>query len=333
MNITDVQHWSYTLNSIITDNKEISKIVYETWTENNGQDDLKREVFENISKSYVNTNHYIITDDHNKEAGVYITYIYVFDTAGNKAVKECRIVINKDNPNISNVNVTNITNDGFTLYCNVSDDDSLDRAEIGIATYNPVTDATNWQERKWENYYFDTNSATIYKRVNINEHNGHIGMYEVAINVFDKNKNFVQYKATDDIKRPLLYVSLNPYYDYSPTSIFEYNGNIYAMYDNALTWTETNTLCQSMGGHLVTITSQGENDEITKHITPEFKVKSGEASKITDINATFSGSVSYTSIPEIFGIQISKTAFDDNSDFIQGISTLVTEKQPQELLH
>lgn len=40
----------------------------------------------------------------------------------------------------------------------------------------------------------------------------------------------------------------------------EYNGHHYMFFENAATWEEAQDFCESMGGHLATITSEGEND-------------------------------------------------------------------------
>ena len=43
-----------------------------------------------------------------------------------------------------------------------------------------------------------------------------------------------------------------------PSRTIEYNGNIYSLYNFPLTWSEAKSFCESMGGHLVTITDAGE---------------------------------------------------------------------------
>ena len=50
--------------------------------------------------------------------------------------------------------------------------------------------------------------------------------------------------------------------DYTPTKVEMYNGHIYALYEQDLSWTFAERMCENAGGHLVTITSQAENNFI-----------------------------------------------------------------------
>lgn len=43
-----------------------------------------------------------------------------------------------------------------------------------------------------------------------------------------------------------------------PVGALEYNGNYYKVYNSSMSWTEARSYCESLGGHLVTITSSGE---------------------------------------------------------------------------
>ena len=47
-----------------------------------------------------------------------------------------------------------------------------------------------------------------------------------------------------------------------PDDAEEYNGNYYYIFDDALTWKEAKSACETRGGHLVTITNEEENDFI-----------------------------------------------------------------------
>ena len=54
---------------------------------------------------------------------------------------------------------------------------------------------------------------------------------------------------------------------YSPVVTQTFNGHTYGVYDVGLTWTEAKTYCESLGGHLATITSQEEQDFIFSLLT------------------------------------------------------------------
>ena len=53
---------------------------------------------------------------------------------------------------------------------------------------------------------------------------------------------------------------------YNPVKTVLSNGHIYALYDYEMSWSFAKDLCQWMGGHLATITSQAENDAIVSLI-------------------------------------------------------------------
>lgn len=46
---------------------------------------------------------------------------------------------------------------------------------------------------------------------------------------------------------------------HAPVTSATYNGHYYELYDDVLSWKEAKEYCESLGGHLVTITSQSEN--------------------------------------------------------------------------
>ena len=47
---------------------------------------------------------------------------------------------------------------------------------------------------------------------------------------------------------------------HAPVTSATYNGHYYELYDDVLSWKEAKEYCESLGGHLVTITSQNENN-------------------------------------------------------------------------
>jgi len=46
----------------------------------------------------------------------------------------------------------------------------------------------------------------------------------------------------------------------SPLSVITYKGHTYKLFDDKLKWTEARAYCESIGGHLATVTSQEENE-------------------------------------------------------------------------
>lgn len=56
-------------------------------------------------------------------------------------------------------------------------------------------------------------------------------------------------------------------YDYAPVKSTVYNGHLYVLYDNAMSWDLAQALCEMEGGYLVTITSQKENEVVKSLIS------------------------------------------------------------------
>lgn len=60
---------------------------------------------------------------------------------------------------------------------------------------------------------------------------------------------------------------------YVPTATTEWNGHTYSLYDYSLSWKEAKVACEEIGGHLVTINTEEENDMISSF------VKQGKSSR------------------------------------------------------
>lgn len=50
--------------------------------------------------------------------------------------------------------------------------------------------------------------------------------------------------------------------NFTPTATAAYNGNTYRLYDYYMTWDDAEKFCEDNGGHLVTVTSEGENSAV-----------------------------------------------------------------------
>lgn len=82
-NVTDVSY-DVLIHGVADAHSGISKVRVPTWTDNNGEDDLKWYDAQNLGngewKYTVNTN------QHNNEKGKYISHIYIYDNVGNYTV-------------------------------------------------------------------------------------------------------------------------------------------------------------------------------------------------------------------------------------------------------
>lgn len=70
----------------------------------------------------------------------------------------------------------------------------------------------------------------------------------------------------------MMWLSVTAYADV-PSDAVAFNGHYYKFFNIGCKWSEANAACQSMGGHLVTITSQKEQDfcvSLMGSITPKY---------------------------------------------------------------
>ena len=56
-----------------------------------------------------------------------------------------------------------------------------------------------------------------------------------------------------------------------PSDAKQYNGHMYYAFKDSVTWNQAKSLCESKGGHLVTITSKEENDFVYDLILNDFR--------------------------------------------------------------
>ncbi len=110
----------YKVTCNVTDNTEVDRVQFPTWTELNGQDDLADEWSTASAvkgtKSGNTYTFYVKLSDHNNETGKYITHIYAYDTRHNCSVNK---TITVDVPSEISYKVNhylqNVSGDGYTL--------------------------------------------------------------------------------------------------------------------------------------------------------------------------------------------------------------------------
>ncbi len=93
--ISKVSSNGYRITCNFSDDVGVTKVLFPTWTENNGQDDIIYYEGQISGGNYASV--YIKTSEHNNEKGTYITHIYAYDQAGNVGVEGYGIVIRDDN--------------------------------------------------------------------------------------------------------------------------------------------------------------------------------------------------------------------------------------------
>ncbi len=153
--------------------------------------------------------------------------------------------INNDTqkPVISNVKIVDNNATGYTVTCTVTDNVGVTRVAFPSWTHFNGQDDLFWRD--------GTKSGNTYSfRVNKSEHNGESEWYSTHIYAYDAAGNTATF-GTD--------VLVPPDGKIAETT---YNGNRYAVYKGKVSYQFAKDLCESYGGHLVRITSAGENDVV-----------------------------------------------------------------------
>lgn len=152
----------------------------------------------------------------------------------------------KTAPTVSNVQVKNITSDGYDVTCTVSDNVGVTR--VAFPTWTLLNDQ---DDIKWKDGTISGSTASFH--VSIADHNNENGYYMTHIYAYDAAGNsYCKHLST--ITVPLKGIA----------ETITYNGNEYILYSGTVDTKYAAEYCKSVGGHLATITSQDENDAITE---------------------------------------------------------------------
>ena len=168
--------------------------------------------------------------------------------------KTVNIIQDHEKPVISNITVSNVSSQGYTVTCEVTDNVGIERVQFPTWTEYGENDGQDdiipgWQQAPAASGTINGNKVSY--RVNTSEHNNETGTYFTHIYAYDKGNNV----NVDSVK-----VVLDN--GLTPAAVSFLNGHIYAIFNEAYSWKEAEVLCESMGGHLATITSKEENDLI-----------------------------------------------------------------------
>ena len=192
--ITDVTNTGYTVTCEVTDNVGVARVCFPTWTETNGQDDSDPDWYTNAAvylPSNGNTYSFRVNiSEHNNEGGAYTTHIYAYDAAGNWSTGGIGTTVDIIAPTITNVKITDSTNTGYTVACEVTDD-------VGVARvcFPTWTDANGQDDSDPDWYtnaavYLPESGNTYSFRVNISDHNNEGGAYITHIYAYDLAGNW-----------------------------------------------------------------------------------------------------------------------------------------------
>lgn len=200
---------------------------------------------------------------------VYITHVYVDDTAGNSTgVNVGEIYVDSIPPVISDVKVTNVNTSGFDVSCKVYDNHKISKVKC------PTWTRKNWQDDlagDWQsNRLYDgkINGNIVSYHVNTKDHNNETGVYVVHIYAYDECGNLTV--ASLDIQVAGEKNNMNP------VSTSTYNGHTYMLFERTssegvnndkMHWQKVAAYCRSLGGTLACITSAQENKVVASMVS------------------------------------------------------------------
>lgn len=198
--VVDVTNSGYTVKCTVTDNVGIGKVQFPTWTDKNGQDDIAwKEGNQFGTNTSQNVTFKVNTSEHNNEGDWYNTHIYAWDTSGNSTNTGVRVFIDKTPPQITNIQVTNIGLDGYTVSCIVTDNCGVARVQFpSWTTYNDQDDITpTW----WTNAVATgSRSGNVFSYyVSRDSHNQEVLGYMTHIYAYDEAGNYTYASAVNQL--------------------------------------------------------------------------------------------------------------------------------------
>ena len=201
--VSNVTRAGYTVTCTVTDDVEVAKVEFPTWTLKGDQDDLTWEKGEIKGNQVTYT---VRSKDHNNEGGTYRTHIYAYDNEGNVttyAVTPDTVLPANQPPKISDVKVSNVTRAGYTVTCTVTDDVEVAKVEFPTWTLKGDQDDLTWEKGEIKG-----NQVTY--TVRSKDHNNEGGTYRTHIYAYDNEGNVTTY-AVEDVE-----LDINEYIDDYP---------------------------------------------------------------------------------------------------------------------
>lgn len=191
--VSNLSGAGYTLTATVQDDIGISYVTFPTRRLNTGDNEWKwKKGTLNADGTY---SVYIDMADYEYIDYTYETQVYAYDTSGNmSSVYPISQYVDTTPPIISDVYVTDITADGYTVHCTVNDNNSIDNIQcVKFPTWTLYNGQDDINPTWW---HVDSlamagtrNGNEYTYRVNISDHNNEEGTYITHIYAFDKFGN------------------------------------------------------------------------------------------------------------------------------------------------
>ena len=162
------------------DDGNISRIVVPTWTEKNGQDDIKWYTAQKSGDRYYVD---VKSKDHNYESGRYNSHIYVYDDEGKYKVEVQTVELEENKVEIVDVKTTKPTRKGYTVTATIKSDLPITKVLMPTWTVRNGQDDIKWYNVSLKDNNNGTYAATI--DVELKNHNRESGKYLTHIYTYD----------------------------------------------------------------------------------------------------------------------------------------------------
>ena len=198
--ISNVSSSGYTVTCDVSDNIGLSSVQFPTWSYNNGQDDLVWHEGE-ISGNKVTCR--INVADHKGDVDcTYQTDIYAYDYAGNctSYINALFPYIDAISPTISDVEVVDVSETGYTVKCKVTDNHSkIDRVQFPtwFEEDNPFNADWSWETSA--TYSGKLEDGKYVFRVNTSNYKSQMGKYHTHIYAWDEYGNRSECYGTETV--------------------------------------------------------------------------------------------------------------------------------------
>ena len=200
--VKDVSASGYTVHCVVRDDQALGYVRFPTWTNPNDQDDIIWGTAGEIAGKGWELNYRVNVSDHNNEVNcVYVTHIYCYDVAGN--VTSCAVkpvFVENIPPVISDVQITDISENGYTISCVVDDEHSgVNRVQFPTwcGDDNPYANDGSWHTSEFCKGKLVNGRYTY--RVNISYYGNRLGKYTTHIYAWDESGNQSKGYATETI--------------------------------------------------------------------------------------------------------------------------------------
>lgn len=200
--VKDVSASGYTVHCIVRDDQALGYVRFPTWTVPNDQDDIIWGNPGDIAGKGWELNYRVNVSDHNNEVNCqYITHIYCYDAAGN--VTSCAaasVFVENIPPVISDVQITDISENGYTVSCVVNDEHSgVNRVQFPtwFGDNNPYAYDGSWHTSEFCKGKLINGRYTY--RVNSSDYGNRLGKYTTHIYAWDESGNQSAGYATETI--------------------------------------------------------------------------------------------------------------------------------------